>query len=83
MESNSKQVIIDVDDISMHFRLPGDRINSLKEYMIRLVTNRLKYNKFIALNHVNFRVYKGEVVGLIGHNGAGKSTILKVISGIL
>ena len=36
-----------------------------------------------ALNHVSFRVHKGETVGIIGTNGSGKSTILKIITGVL
>lgn len=83
MESNNVQTMIKIDDVSMHFRMPGDRINSLKEYVIQLISRKLDYNEFVALSHVSFEVKKGEVIGLIGHNGAGKSTILKVISGIL
>lgn len=47
------------------------------------IKGNLKYEKFNALDNVSFEIKKGEVVGIIGHNGAGKSTILKVISGIL
>lgn len=83
MENQNSQAMVEVNDVSMHFRMPGDRINSLKEYVVQLLSGKLKYNEFVALDHVSFTVNKGEVVGLIGHNGAGKSTILKVISGIL
>jgi ABC-2 type transport system ATP-binding protein/lipopolysaccharide transport system ATP-binding protein len=48
-----------------------------------MIKRKLKFKEFVALDHVSFEVKKGEVVGLVGHNGAGKSTILKVISGIL
>ncbi len=75
--------MIRVNEVSMHFRMPGDRISSLKEYVIKLLKRRLTFKEFVALDQVSFTVKKGEVVGLIGHNGAGKSTILKVISGIL
>ena len=83
MENQNSQAMVEVNDVSMHFRMPGDRINSLKEYVVQLLSGKLKYNEFVALDHVSFTVNKGEVVGLIGRNGAGKSTILKVISGIL
>ena len=43
----------------------------------------LNYQEFTALDHVSFEVKKGETLGLIGRNGAGKSTMLKVLSGIL
>ena len=77
------ETMIEVKDVSMRFRMANDRINSIKEYAIARLRGKLQYNEFEALKHVSFDVKKGEVVGLIGHNGAGKSTILKVISGIL
>lgn len=75
--------IIEVNDVSMRFRMANDRINSIKEYAIAKLTRKLEYSEFEALKHVSFDVKRGEVVGLIGHNGAGKSTMLKIISGIL
>lgn len=75
--------IIEVKDVSMRFRMANDRISSIKEYAIAKLTGKLEYKEFEALKHVSFDVQRGEVVGLIGHNGAGKSTMLKVISGIL
>lgn len=75
--------MIEVRDVSMRFRMANDRINSIKEYVVKRLNGTLTYNEFEALKHVSFNVQRGEVVGLIGHNGAGKSTILKVISGIL
>lgn len=67
----------------MRFRMSNDRISSIKEYMVQMLRGKLQYNEFEALKNVSFDVNRGEVVGLIGHNGAGKSTMLKVISGIL
>lgn len=75
--------IIEVNDVSMRFRMANDRISSIKEFAIAKLTGKLEYNEFEALKHVSFEVQRGEVVGFIGHNGAGKSTMLKVISGIL
>ena len=80
---NKSENMIEVKNVSMKFRLPGDRINSLKEYIVQLLKRKVSYNEFVALDNVSFNVKKGEVLGLIGHNGAGKSTILKIISGIL
>lgn len=75
--------IIEANNVTMTYRLTKNRVVSLKEYIVALLSRRLKYEEFHALSDVSFTVEKGEVVGLIGKNGAGKSTMLKVISGIL
>jgi len=75
--------VIDIKNVSMNFRLANDRILSLKEYVIKRVSNKLTYKHFHALSDVSFSIQKGEVIGIIGNNGAGKSTLLKIISGIL
>lgn len=77
------KTIIQVDDVTMRFRMNNDRILSLKEFVTTALRGKLEYNDFTALNHVSFNVKKGETLGLIGRNGAGKSTMLKLISGIL
>lgn len=75
--------MIKVENVSMTYRMSYDKIKSIKEYFMTLLKGKLKYEEFNALSNVNFEIKKGEVVGIIGRNGAGKSTILKVISGIL
>lgn len=75
--------IIEVNDVSMRFRMVSDRVSGLKEYIVQKLQGKIEFKEFEALSHVTFDVQEGEVVGLIGHNGAGKSTMLKVISGIL
>ncbi len=77
------KTIIQVNDVTMSFRMNNDRILSLKEFVTTALRRKLEYNNFTALNHVSFDVKKGETLGFVGHNGAGKSTMLKVISGIL
>lgn len=77
------KTMIEVSDVSMRFRMNSDRIMSLKEYVTTALRGKLHYEEFTALDHVSFEVKKGETFGLIGRNGAGKSTMLKVISGIL
>lgn len=75
--------IIEVNDVTMRFRMNSDKILSLKEFVTTALRGKLKYQEFTALERVSFKVRKGETLGLIGRNGAGKSTLLKVISGIL
>ena len=77
------ETMIEVSDVTMRFRLNNDKILSLKEFVTTALRGKLSYNEFTALDHVSFTVKKGETLGLIGRNGAGKSTMLKVISGIL
>lgn len=77
------KTMIEVSDVSMRFRMNTDRILSLKEFVTTALRGKLHYEEFTALDHVSFSVNKGETLGLIGRNGAGKSTMLKVISGIL
>ena len=77
------KTMIEVSDVSMRFRMNSDKIMSLKEYVTTALRGKLNYQEFTALDHVSFEVKKGETLGLIGRNGAGKSTMLKVISGIL
>ena len=75
--------IIEVKNVSMKFRMSDEPLNSLKEIFTMFLRGKLTYKEFLAMNDISFSVEKGETLGLIGNNGAGKSTTLKVISGIL
>lgn len=72
-----------LENVSVRYRVPQERIGTFKEYTIRLVQRRVRNNEFWALRDVNLRVHKGEVLGIIGRNGAGKSTLLKVMARVL
>ena len=78
-----EEEVVKVNDVSMVVSMASDRSYTLKEYFVKGLKGKNTKKVFKALDHVSFSVKKGEVVGLIGHNGAGKSTILKVISGIM
>ena len=75
------EIAINVDHVSKVYKLYDKPTDRLKE---SLGLSRKKLSKdHYALNDMNFRVHKGETVGIIGTNGAGKSTILKIITGVL
>ena len=78
-----KDYAIEVNHVSMLFRLNRERVDNAKEYFIRFVTRKLNYTEFWALKDVSFKVEKGDRVGIMGFNGAGKSTLLKTIAGVL
>lgn len=75
--------MIEVKNVKMKFKMSEEPLNSLKEVFTKAVTGKLKFNEFLAVNDISFKVEKGETLGLIGTNGAGKSTTLKLIAGIL
>ena len=66
----------------MSFQLNKEKVDNLKEFVIKLITHKLEYKKFHALSDISFDVKKGEHLAILGFNGAGKSTLLKTIVGV-
>jgi len=75
--------VIEVQDVTMRFKIATNNVSGIKEYIIQLLKKQISYRELLALDHVSFNVYKGEVVGIIGTNGSGKSTLLRIVSGAL
>ncbi len=80
---DDRDVIVDVQHVSMIFNIASERLNSLKEYFIKIMRHELMFKEFKALDDITFQVRRGDVFGLVGTNGSGKSTMLKIIAGVL
>src|SRR5205814_1996103 len=81
-EAPDSDVAIRMDNVSVVYRVPHERIPSLKEYAIRRLRGQFTYEDFWALRDLSLTVRRGESVGIVGSNGAGKSTLLKVLARI-
>lgn len=75
--------VIKADHVRMIFNIASEQLHSLKEYFIKLAKGELHFKEFVALDDISFEIYPGEVYGLVGTNGSGKSTMLKIIAGVL
>lgn len=76
-------IAINVKDVSMMFNLSSEKVDSIKEYLIKILKKELHFQPFWALNNISFQLEKGDSLGILGLNGSGKSTLLKIISGVL
>lgn len=80
---NQTDDIIQVNHVTMKFNLAEEKTDTFKEYILKLLRGKLHYNEFHALRDVSFSVKRGDSVALVGKNGSGKSTMLKIIAGVM
>jgi ABC-2 type transport system ATP-binding protein len=82
MKNNSERVAIKVDQVSKQFKLPHEKVTSLKSIFINFYRRRRTFEVQEALKNVSFDVKEGEFFAIVGRNGSGKSTLLKLLAGI-
>jgi ABC-2 type transport system ATP-binding protein/lipopolysaccharide transport system ATP-binding protein len=74
---------VSLENVGVRYRIPSEKFFTFKEYAIRWIQRRVSYRDFWALKNITFKVFQGEMVGIIGNNGAGKSTMLKLVARVL
>lgn len=80
---SNENYVIDVTDATVRFNMASERVDTMKEYVLKWLKRELMFQEFLALQDVNLKVKAGEAWGIVGTNGSGKSTLLKLICGIL
>lgn len=83
VDYNEQPLAVEVDATTMIFIMASDSLTSLKECFIKFAKHELFFEKSRTLKHISFDIHRGEVVSLVGTNGSGKSTMLKIIAGVL
>ena len=78
--SNSERICF--EKVVQRFRVIQERPDTLREAFAHLFRNRVSYHDFEALKGISFVIRGGETVAIVGRNGSGKSTILKIIAGV-
>ena len=75
--------VVQLDNVGVRYRVPRERIPSLKDYAIRWIKRSISYDELWALRGVTLDIRRGDSFAIVGHNGAGKSTLLKLIARVL
>ena len=72
---------IEIDHVTIRFNMASEKVDNLKEYIIKLIKKELIFQEFLAVKDVSFKVKRGEAWALIGVNGSGKSTFINTFAG--
>jgi lipopolysaccharide transport system ATP-binding protein len=80
--ANSRQARVCFENVVQRFRMIRERPDTLREVFTRVFRHSSHYHDFKALKGISFEIFDGEMVGIVGRNGSGKSTTLKIIAGV-
>lgn len=80
--NNNRDVAISIQNIKKTFKLPHEKVTSLKSLLVNFSHRNRKYEEQRVLNDISFEIEKGEFFGIVGRNGSGKSTLLKLLAGV-
>ena len=78
----SDTVAIRVEHVTQKFRVIHERPDTLRELFSKFFRHTVQYHDFDAVKNVSFAINEGEMVGIIGRNGSGNSSLLKIIAGV-
>ena len=78
-----ESTVIKVENATVRFNMASEKIDSIKEYVVKIIKRQLRYKELLALKNINLEIKQGESWGIVGNNGAGKSTLLRLICGII
>src|SRR5574344_1594759 len=82
INSKNNEYAVEVSNLWKYFKLPTERSWGLKQAIFNRLRGIKGYTRQEVLRGIDFRIKKGEFVGIVGRNGSGKSTLLKILAGI-
>lgn len=77
------QPMIETNHVSMRFNLAKEHTDTFKEFFVKFAKHQLLFDEFWALRDISFSLEAGDSLALVGRNGCGKSTMLKIIAGVM
>lgn len=82
-KKQGQDLMIDVSNVTVRFNMASEKVDNIKEYVIKFLKRQLLFQEFLAVRDATFQVHRGEAWALVGSNGSGKSTLLKTVCGII